>query len=36
MMNTIYFDTQSSDDLRREQLFDGQLFVYSPTPGSSS
>ena len=33
-MNTIYFDDQVSDDSRREQLFDGQLFVYSPTPGS--
>src|SRR2546430_17098350 len=34
MMNTIYFDDQVSDDSRREQLFSGQLFVYSPTPGS--
>jgi len=34
MMNTIYFDDQVSDDARREQLFGGQLFVYSPTPGS--
>jgi hypothetical protein len=34
MMNTIHFDTQVSDDSRREQLFDGQLFVYSPTSGS--
>jgi len=33
-MNTIYFDAQLSDDSRREQLFDGQLFVYSATPGS--
>ncbi len=33
-MNTIYFDDQVSDDARREQLFGGQLFVYSPTPGS--
>jgi hypothetical protein len=34
MMNTVYFDPQLSDDSRRTQLFDGQLFVYSPTPGS--
>ncbi len=34
MLNTIYFDDQVSDDSRREQLFSGQLFVYSPTPGS--
>jgi hypothetical protein len=34
MMNTIYFDRQLSDDSRRERLYDGQLFVYSKTPGS--
>src|SRR6267142_5470304 len=34
MMNTIYFDTQLSDESRREELFTGQVFVYSPTPGS--
>jgi hypothetical protein len=33
-MNTIIFDASVSDDLRREQLYGGQLFVYSPTPGS--
>lgn len=33
-MNTIYFDNQSSDDFRREQVYRGQLFVYSQTPGS--
>ncbi len=33
-MNTIYFDTQLSDESRREELFTGQVFVYSPTPGS--
>jgi hypothetical protein len=33
-MNTIYFDNQVTDDFRREQLYKGQLFVYSPTPGS--
>jgi hypothetical protein len=33
-MNTIYFDNRVTDDFRREQLYKGQLFVYSPTPGS--
>jgi phytanoyl-CoA dioxygenase PhyH len=30
MMNTIYYDSPFSDDVRRRHLFDGQLFVYSP------
>lgn len=29
-MNTIYFDSPVSDDVRREQLYNGQLFVFSP------
>lgn len=33
-MNTIYFDAPHSDDARREELFRGQLFVHSPTPGA--
>ena len=33
-MNTIYFDNRVPDGFRREQLYRGQLFVYSPTPGS--
>jgi hypothetical protein len=33
-MNTVYFDRQTDDDSRRADLFDGQLFVYSPTPNS--
>ena len=33
-MNTIYFDASVSDDQRRAQLYDGQLFVYSATPGT--
>lgn len=33
-MNTVYFDAQVSDDTRREELYRGNLFVYSPTPGS--
>ena len=31
-MNTIYFDSALSDDQRREQLYQGQLFVYQPRP----
>jgi hypothetical protein len=33
-MNTIYFDAAVSDDQRRAQLYGGQLFVYSATPGT--
>jgi len=33
-MNTINFDAAMSDDQRRERLYDGQLFVYSATPGT--
>jgi hypothetical protein len=33
-MNTIYFDARVSDDQRRARLYEGQLFVYSATPGS--
>lgn len=29
-MNTIYYDPQFSDERRREELFRGQLLVYSP------
>ena len=30
MNNTIYYDSPASDDERRQQLYDGQLFVFSP------
>lgn len=30
-MNTIYVDSQVPDDVRRSRLYDGQLFVFSPT-----
>ena len=30
MNNTIYYDAEVSDDDRRQQLYDGQLFVFSP------
>jgi hypothetical protein len=31
-MTVVYFDSPMSDDERREKLFAGDLFVYSPTP----
>lgn len=31
-MSNIYFDAQVSDDQRRNGLFHGDLYVYSPTP----
>lgn len=34
-MNSIYIDPVMSDDQRRQALYDGQLLVYSPTPGSA-
>ena len=33
-MNTIYFDSEDTDDLRRERLYAGQLYVYKPTESS--
>lgn len=32
--NTIYVDAAVSENRRREELYDGQLFVYSPKPSS--
>ncbi len=34
MNNTIYVDAAISDDQRRNGLYDGQLYVYSPRPSS--
>jgi hypothetical protein len=34
MNNTVYYDAAVSDDVRRQMLFDGQLFAYSPQPSS--
>lgn len=31
-MNTIYFDSEVNEELRRQYLYQGQLFVYSATP----
>jgi|ERR1700733_7340378 hypothetical protein len=33
-MNSIYVDAKVRDDLRREQIYRGQLYVYSPLPSS--
>jgi len=30
MNDTVYYDSEISDEERRQQLFEGQLFVYSP------
>jgi hypothetical protein len=30
MNNTVYYDSTVADDVRRQRLYDGQLFVYSP------
>ena len=30
-MNTVYFDAADDDPLRRERLYAGQIYVYSPT-----
>lgn len=32
LMHTVYFDSLLPDDTRRQQLFEGQLFVYSSSP----
>lgn len=32
----VYYDAALSDDERRERLYAGQLFVYSPTPSSKA
>jgi hypothetical protein len=33
-MNTLYFDSTVNDDVRRQHLYNGQLFVFSPRPSS--
>lgn len=35
-MHTIYVDSPVPDDTRRERLYDGDLFVYSPRPATSA
>ena len=34
MMIPIHFDAKTSDDLRRERLYEGHVFVYSPSRSS--
>lgn len=33
-MNTVFFDSTVSDAVRREQIYNGQIFVFSPRPTS--
>lgn len=33
-MNSVFIDSKLHDDARRRALYDGQLFVFSPTPSS--
>src|SRR5713226_4538245 len=34
MNNTVYIDPPFTDEVRRQQLYNGQLFIFSPRPGS--
>jgi hypothetical protein len=33
-MHTVYMDSKANDDVRRQRLYDGQLFVFSPRPST--
>ena len=33
-MNTLYLDSTVNDDVRRQRLYNGELFVFSPRPSS--
>lgn len=33
-MNSIFLDPKASDEIRRQRLYEGQLFVYGPRPSS--
>ena len=33
-MNSVYLDSNVSDDIRRQRLYTGQLFVFSPRPST--
>jgi hypothetical protein len=35
-MNTVYIDACVTDAVRRQRLYEGQLFVYSPMPSSAA
>jgi len=32
MMHSIYFDWNGPEEVRRQRLYEGKLFVYSPRP----
>jgi hypothetical protein len=32
MMHSIYYDWNGPEEVRRQRLYEGQLFVYSPRP----
>src|SRR6476619_1347348 len=34
MNNTVYYDSLLSDDKRRQEIFEGQLFAFSPRPST--
>ena len=36
MNNTIYVDSKMTDDQRRDHLYNGQIFVYSPRDAARS
>lgn len=33
-MHTVYFDSPVDDAMRRQRLYSGQLFVFSPRPST--
>src|ERR1700747_12451 len=33
-MNTVFFDSNVTDAVRRKRLYEGQIFVFSPRPSS--
>jgi hypothetical protein len=33
-VNTIYFDSKANDEVRRQHLYQGQIFVFSPRPST--
>jgi hypothetical protein len=34
MMNTVYLDSSLNDDARRQKLYNGQIFIFSPRPST--
>ena len=35
-MNTVYFDADDNEQLRRERLYAGQIYVFRPTPSGKA